>query len=276
MCNFCGCSDPRETLITNLQSGRHVHLHADGGEHVHSAHTHTHDHSHQHSDHAHSPGPVSSRSVTFEQDLLIRNNQMAERNRGWFAGRNILALNLMSSPGAGKTTILERLLKDCSEETFNVIEGDQATLRDSERIHATGSAVVQVNTGVSCHLTAQSISAALRELNPPLKSIVVIENVGNLVCPALFDLGENARVVVASVPEGDDKPLKYPHMFRLADLILLNKIDLLPHVDFDIGQFEKYAREKNPHVEILRVSAKQEGGLDGFYSWLQRMKRQIL
>jgi len=278
MCDVCGCSESKEMLLTNLQTGRHVHLDLNGHETAEHSHSHSHEIPHVHRQiHSH----PSSRSglghiIRVEESLLKHNDVAAQRNREWFQKRGILALNFMSSPGAGKTTILERLLRELSGEKFYVVEGDQATLRDAERIHATGAPVVQVNTGASCHLTAESISAAVRQLNPTPDSTVIIENVGNLVCPALFDLGQQARIVVASVTEGDDKPLKYPHMFRVADLVLLNKIDLAPHVDFQPELFEKYARERNPDVEILRVSAKTPGGLNPLYLWLRGRKHLLV
>lgn len=175
----------------------------------------------------------------------------------------------MSSPGAGKTTLLERTLKELGGQiAFHVIEGDQATLRDAERIRAAGAKAVQVNTGTGCHLDAAMVAAALQQLDPPGGGFVLIENVGNLVCPALFDLGEHARVVVASVTEGDDKPLKYPHMFRAADVIVINKIDLCSHVDFDLAAFEQRARELNPKVRLIRVSATSGTGMDEWRQWL--------
>ena len=218
----------------------HEHSHHDHGqqaghshpqEHVHlgndDAPNHEHHHDHQHDDSVH-------RTIRLEQDILAKNNLLAERNRGWFEGRQIFALNLMSSPGAGKTTLLERTIRDLGFElALSVIEGDQETLRDAERIRATGCKVVQINTGTGCHLDAAMLSRALKELDPPARSVVMVENVGNLVCPALFDLGEGARVVIMSVTEGEDKPLKYPHMFRAADVMILSKSDLLPHLEFD-------------------------------------------
>ena len=158
---------------------------------------------------------INAATVRLETDVLAKNNRLAERNRGWFAGRNIFALNLMSAPGHGKTTLLERTINDLQDElAISVIEGDQETINDAERIRATGCHVVQINTGTGCHLDAVMLAKGLQELDPPANSIVMIENVGNLVCPALFDLGEQSKVVIASVTEGDDKPIKYPHMFR--------------------------------------------------------------
>jgi hydrogenase nickel incorporation protein HypB len=209
-------------------------------------------------------------SVTLEQDILAKNQLLAERNRGWLAGRSILALNLVSSPGAGKTTLLERTIRDLGDTLpLTVIEGDQATLNDAERIRATGTRVVQINTGTGCHLDAGMVSRALTQLDPPLRSVVMIENVGNLVCPALFDLGEQQKVLILSVTEGEDKPVKYPHMFRASGLLLLNKIDLLPHLNFDVARCIEYARRVNPAIEILQVSAQTGEGMDAWYAWLR-------
>lgn len=243
----------------------HPHEHSHDGGHSHD-HTHTHDHPHNH-------GSEHVTSITLEQDILAKNQLLAERNRGWLAGRSILALNLMSSPGAGKTTLLERTIHDLGETLpLSVIEGDQATLNDAERIRATGARVVQINTGTGCHLDAEMASRALTQLDPPMHSVVMIENVGNLVCPALFDLGEGAKVLILSVTEGEDKPIKYPHMFRACSLLLLNKIDLLPYLRFDVEKCIGYARKVNPGIEILRVSAQSGEGMGAWYAWL-RAKR---
>jgi hydrogenase nickel incorporation protein HypB len=194
------------------------------------------------------------------------------RNRGWFEGRNILALNLVSSPGAGKTTLLERTLRELRGEIpISVVEGEQETLLDAERIRATGCQAVQINTGTGCHLDAHMLAHALDELAPPLNSVVMIENVGNLVCPALFDLGERAKVTILSVTEGDDKPMKYPHMFRASRLMVLNKVDLLPHVDFDVDRCIGYARRVNPEIDVLTLSARSGEGLEGWYQWLRAL-----
>jgi hydrogenase nickel incorporation protein HypB len=214
--------------------------------------------------------------IALERHLLAKNDKLAERNRGWFSGRDILALNLVSSPGAGKTSLLERLLSDLRTEIpMSVIEGDQETLNDAERIRATGCDVVQINTGTGCHLDAEMLARGLDRLNPALGSVLLIENVGNLVCPALFDLGEHCKVVIASVTEGDDKPLKYPHMFRASELLLLNKIDLLPHVRFDVEKFEDAARRVNPELQILSVSATRGDGLGAVYDWLRARRKQL-
>lgn len=209
--------------------------------------------------------------VQLEARILAKNDALAEKSRAWFKGREILALNLVSSPGAGKTSLLERTVRDLSRELrFFVIEGDQATTRDGERIRAAGAPAVQVNTGAGCHLEADMIARGLEELRPTAGSLVMIENVGNLVCPAMFDLGERTKVVILSVTEGDDKPLKYPHMFRAANLLILNKIDLLPHVDFDIARATANAVEVNPAITALELSARTGEGLDAWYAWLHR------
>ena len=182
----------------------------------------------------------------------------------------------MSSPGAGKTTLLERLLRDLRGELgISVVEGDQETLNDAERIRATGCDVVQINTGTGCHLDAEMLARGLTRLNPPQGSVVIIENVGNLVCPALFDLGEHAKVVIASVTEGDDKPLKYPHMFRASELMILNKIDLCPYVKFDVDKCIDAALSVNPRLQVLQVSATRGDGLAAFYDWLRARRRGL-
>lgn len=211
--------------------------------------------------------------MTLQQAVLQKNAELAERNRAWFAGREILALNLVSSPGSGKTTLLERTIADLKgEQDLFVIEGDQATLADGERITAAGAPVVQVNTGTGCHLESDMIARGLQELKPRVGAIVLIENVGNLVCPALFDLGEKAKVAILSVTEGEDKPIKYPHMFQASDLMILNKTDLLPHVDFDIERCIASAREVNPGIEILQLSARTGEGLQDWYAWIARQR----
>jgi hydrogenase nickel incorporation protein HypB len=206
--------------------------------------------------------------------VLEKNNALrAERNRGWLEARGVLAANLMSSPGAGKTMLLERTIRDLAGELpIAVIEGDQATSYDADRIRAAGRPVVQINTGGGCHLDAHMVGHALEDLDPPPGSVVMIENVGNLVCPALFDLGERAKVVIASVTEGDDKPVKYPHMFRAGSVILLNKTDLLPHVTFDVDRFLGFARQVNPSLRVFPVSATRGEGLADWYGWLREQR----
>lgn len=227
--------------------------------------------------HAHTPEialPIPGRDVHtihLETQILGKNQLIAERNRSWLSSRNILALNLVSSPGAGKTTLLERTLTDLKVEIkISVIEGDQATSNDAERIRATGVPAVQINTGTGCHLEADMLERALEQLAPAPASLLMIENVGNLVCPALFDLGERAKVVIFSVTEGEDKPLKYPHMFRAADVLLLSKTDLLPHVRFDVERAVDNALIVNPGLTVFRLSAFSGDGLAQWYGWLKR------
>lgn len=220
--------------------------------------------------------PQVTELIQLETALLDKNQRIAERNRGWLSGRGVLALNLMSSPGAGKTSLLVRTLTDLkSEVAMAVVEGDQETSADAERIRATGAQALQINTGAGCHLEADMLERALQILSPAMGSVLFIENVGNLVCPALFDLGERARVVVLSVTEGDDKPLKYPHMFRSASLMLLTKTDLLPHVDFDPAQAEAHARAINPHIRCLRLSVKSGEGMAEWYAWLRSAQAEL-
>jgi len=209
------------------------------------------------------------RTIVLQQKVLAKNDELAERNRSFLAGRGAVMLNLMSSPGAGKTTLLESMAGLFSEfPTVSVIEGDQETALDADRIKAAGYAVVQINTGVGCHLDAEMVATALDELDPQPGSMVLVENVGNLVCPALFDLGESARIVLASVTEGGDKPLKYPHMFRQADLVLVTKIDLLPYVDFDVERYAADVRRLSPRAELLTVSARTGEGMNAWHDWL--------
>lgn len=208
--------------------------------------------------------------IEVERHVLDQNNRVAERNRGYFEAKDILAFNLVSSPGSGKTSLLERTLRERGHETtFCVIEGDQQTARDAERIAASGAPVVQVNTGKGCHLEAAMVHQALRQLNPAEGSVVFIENVGNLVCPSMFDLGETKRVVVISVTEGEDKPLKYPDMFRTSQLCVINKVDLLPYLQFDLAALKRYALQINPQLRFIELSATTGHGMDAWYAWLE-------
>jgi hydrogenase nickel incorporation protein HypB len=267
MCESCGCSDGARATVINLRTGAKTEL-AHDHHHGHSHHHH-HDHGHSH-DHDHSHG----RTVELGQAVLQKNNELAARNRAWFAGREILALNLVSSPGAGKTTLLERTIKDLRDKhRLYVIEGDQATANDGERIQAAGAPAVQINTGTGCHLEADMVARALQELSPAFGSVVMIENVGNLVCPALFDLGERAKVAIVSVTEGEDKAAKYPHMFQAASLVIVNKIDLLPHLKFDIARCLDTIRAVNPGAEIIQLSATSGEGLDRWYGWIAAESR---
>lgn len=271
MCTTCGCSDDAAAKITNMQSEKHDHSHEHNHEHSHEhEHNHDHEHSHEHEhNHSHSHG-VNSSTITLEEKILAKNDRQAERNRGWFEGSDILALNLVSSPGAGKTALLERTILDLKEEIdIVVMEGDQATTNDAERIKKAGCPVLQINTGAGCHLDAEMIASAVKELKPAQGSLLFIENVGNLVCPALFDLGEKHKVVILSVTEGEDKPVKYPHMFRAAELMILNKVDLLPYLNFDLEACKKYALSVNPHLKIIEISVTKGTGLDAWYTWLR-------
>lgn len=250
MCATCGCDSQASTTIRMPGEAQD--------------HNHSHDHSH---DHGHSHGKTI---VEVEKDVLHENNLLAQRNRGYFDAKNILALNLVSSPGSGKTSLLERTLTDCKNEMlFYVIEGDQQTTRDADRIHATGTKVAQINTGKGCHLDAHMILHALQGMKPQENSVFFIENVGNLVCPAMFDLGEKERVVIISVTEGDDKPIKYPDMFHSSQLCIINKIDLLPYVPFSVEKAKDYARQVNPNLEFIEVSCTSGEGLDRWYQWLK-------
>ncbi|MBW4498104.1 MAG: hydrogenase nickel incorporation protein HypB [Scytonema hyalinum WJT4-NPBG1] len=277
MCVTCGCSDDAEVKITNPETGEVATISS-------SSDTHHHHHTHTLPDgtvitHSHSHDPITeasqihanihSTTISLEHDILAKNNLIAAQNRGWFKGRNILPLNLMSSPGAGKTTLLTRTINDLKHQLpINVIEGDQETTNDAKKIQETGCQVVQINTGTGCHLDAAMVERGLQQLNPPLNSVVMIENVGNLVCPALFDLGELFKVVILSVTEGEDKPIKYPHIFRASQVMILTKIDLLPHVQFDVQRCLEYARQVNPHIQVFQVSALTGTGLENWYEWL--------
>lgn len=277
MCITCGCSDDAEVKITNPKTGEVATMNS-------SSDTHHHHHTHTLPDgtvitHSHSHDPITeasqihanihSTTLSLEHDILAKNNLIAAQNRGWFKGRNILALNLMSSPGAGKTTLLTRTINDLKHQLpINVIEGDQETTNDAKKIQETGCQVVQINTGTGCHLDAAMVERGLQQLNPPLNSVVMIENVGNLVCPALFDLGELFKVVILSVTEGEDKPIKYPHIFRASQVMILTKIDLLPHVQFDVQRCIEYARQVNPQIQVFQVSALIGTGLENWYEWL--------
>lgn len=256
MCGICGCTE------------------AKGEEH---GHDHHHDHAagdHHHHDHVHPHHEASQdhdKLIRLEQAVLAKNDRFAERNRGFFEAQQILALNLVSSPGAGKTALLERIIHDVGRElSVAVIEGDQETENDAERIRATGCRAIQINTGAGCHLEAERVGQAVRALEPQRDSVLFIENVGNLVCPAMFDLGERAKVVVLSVTEGEDKPLKYPHMFRASEAMVLSKTDLVPHLEVDIARCIANARRVNPRLHVFPCSARSGEGLAPFYAWLRR------
>ncbi len=218
----------------------------------------------------HVGGVEQGRLVQLEIDILAKNNDFAARNRRWFAAHGVQALNLVSSPGSGKTTLLCATIRRLAgERALAVIEGDQQTANDAERIRATGAPAVQINTGKGCHLDADMIARALPRLPLDPGTLLFIENVGNLVCPAAFDLGEAAKVAILSVTEGEDKPLKYPDIFAAASLVLLNKSDLLPHLDFDLEYALDCLRRVNPRAPVLSVSAKTGEGLDAWLAWLR-------
>jgi hydrogenase nickel incorporation protein HypB len=239
--------------------GYHEHVHADGT---------VHRHSHAGS-HSHAPGVNASRMVQIEQDILAKNDGFAARNRERLAERGIFALNLVSSPGSGKTTLLCRTISMLGGQDVAVIEGDQQTSHDAERIRATGAPAVQINTGKGCHLDANMVGRAMDQLALAEGSLLLIENVGNLVCPAAFDLGEAHKVAILSVTEGEDKPLKYPHMFRAASLMILNKTDLLPHLDFDVEAAIGYARRVNPQIRVMQLSSKTGEGMEPWLEFLR-------
>lgn len=249
MCDSCGCG-PEHEHVTIARPG-HPAVSEKGEGQVHGEKGHR-------------------RILRVKEDVLGKNNHIAAHNREWLQSRGIVALNLVSSPGSGKTTILEQTIRRLAGAIpVAVIEGDQQTLIDAERIDATGAPVVQVNTGAGCHLDAAMVHRALHALTPPEHSLLLIENVGNLVCPAMFDLGEAAKVVIISVTEGEDKPLKYPAMFAAAQLCLINKIDLLPHLDFSVGACMEYARRANPGLIFFTLSARTGEGLDSWLDWLR-------
>ncbi len=259
MCATCGCS---ESELSQGHESEHQHVLADG-----RVVTHTHaSHGAEHEEHTES----GRRTIRVEQELLGKNDRVAALNRQRFEHAATFVLNLMSSPGSGKTTLLVRTIKALGALPMAVIEGDQQTDLDARRIAATGVSALQINTGKGCHLDAAMVSKALDRLSLPKAGILFIENVGNLVCPASFDLGETRKVVVASITEGEDKPLKYPEMFARADLVLLNKIDLLPYVDFDVAGFEANLRRVRPNGPILRLSAKSDQGLELWIEWLKQ------
>jgi hydrogenase nickel incorporation protein HypB len=282
MCSVCGCGEAQIVLDKDMPAGGHAH--ATDHAHPHD-HDHDHDHHHDHGPHhhdegvidygrgpagAHAPGVSQERMVAIERDVMSKNDAYARDNRRALAAKGVFALNFVSSPGSGKTALLARTIEALKGRlAVSVIEGDQQTSNDAERIRATGAPAIQINTGKGCHLDAHMVGYAIETLDPEPNSALFIENVGNLVCPAGFDLGEAHKVVVLSVTEGEDKPLKYPDMFAAADLLLLNKSDLLPHLDFDVGLCLANALRTNPHLQTLVVSAKTGEGLAAFVAWIE-------
>ena len=262
MCTVCGCGDST----------------VEGHDH---AHDHSHDHGHGHHHHGagdlhfgHGPAGVEvagmsqERLVQIETDILAKNDRYAEANRWALAGLGGFAINLVSSPGSGKTTLLCKTIEALGDHPLAVIEGDQQTANDADRIRATGAQAVQVNTGKGCHLDGHMVGHAMEHLSLQPGSFLFIENVGNLVCPAGFDLGEDCKVAILSVTEGEDKPLKYPDMFTASRLALLNKVDLAPHCDVDLDLYEANLRRVNPGIEVIRVSARTGEGMGNWLNWL--------
>ncbi|YAI81679.1 MAG: hydrogenase nickel incorporation protein HypB [cyanobacterium endosymbiont of Rhopalodia sterrenbergii] len=281
MCITCGCSDNSQVRFTNLETevttkmNEHHHTHSlNDGTMI----THSHDNQNYYS-HLYSHSTIKSSqthaqihgtTISLEENLLKKNDLIAAQNRVWFKSHDILALNLVSSPGSGKTTLLTRTIEDLKDRIeISVIEGDQETANDARKIKKTGCKVIQINTGTGCHLEAAMVEKGYTELNPSANSVLMIENVGNLVCPSLFDLGEYAKVAILSVTEGEDKPIKYPHMFRQSNVMILTKIDLLPYLQFDVNRCLDYAKQVNPNICIFQVSSMTGQGLSIWYDWLE-------
>ena len=281
MCGTCGCGSPDGhisiqkpgTEVHDHHHHTHDHTHGEHGHHSHHEHSHG-EHSHSHS-HDHSHDSIKKTVIEVEQDILQHNDLMASRNRGYFDAKNLFVINLVSSPGSGKTSLLERTLKDLKEDlSFAVIEGDQQTMQDANRIDALNIPVIQINTGKGCHLESDMIYDAVKQLNPEQDSILMIENVGNLVCPSMFDLGERKRVVIISTTEGEDKPLKYPDMFLSSNICLINKTDLLPYLDFDLEKLKSYDLQVNPELKFFEVSATTGMGMEKWYDWLKKEQKK--
>jgi len=279
MCKVCGCGESDARIDGAPHHHDHDRPHRHGTDEAHSGHDHDHDHADLHFGRgaagAHAPGMSQARLVLIEQDILAKNQGYAAQNRRRLAELGVLALNLVSSPGAGKTTLLVRTLGELRQLPVAVIEGDQETARDADRIRATGVPAIQINTGRGCHLDAHMVGHALDGLPLGPAGVLFIENVGNLVCPAGFDLGEAHKVAILSVTEGDDKPLKYPDAFAAADLMVLSKIDLLPHVDFDVEACIERARRVNAGIEVIRLSARTGAGMSGWLDWIEAARRPV-
>lgn len=282
MCGTCGCGSEENgvTILSPKENKKDEHHHHDGDhshshshDHDHHNHGHSHDHSHNHShsdNHSHNHDGHRKTVIDLEQDILQHNSVMAARNRGYFEAKNIFALNLVSSPGSGKTALLEKTITDLKDETsFYVIEGDQQTLNDANRIEALNIPVIQINTGKGCHLESDMVYEAVKKLEIKDHSVLMIENVGNLVCPSMFDLGEAKRVVIVSTTEGEDKPIKYPDMFHTSDICIINKIDLLPYLNMEIDKLKEYALQVNPNLQFFEVSAITGEGMSKWYDWLK-------
>ena len=300
MCTVCGCAEGE----VQIEGGHHHHDHGhDHHHHDHShahSHDHAHDHGHHHHDegahdegavvaegdnihfgkgpaHAHVAGLSQSRMVQIEQDILGKNDRYAAINRARFQQQSLFVLNLVSSPGSGKTTLLTETINRIKEgRKVAVIEGDQQTANDADRIRETGAPAIQVNTGKGCHLDAHMVGHAMEKFNDMKGGLLFIENVGNLVCPAAFDLGEAHKVAILSVTEGEDKPLKYPDMFHAADLMILNKTDLLPYLDFDVERCIEYARQVNPDIQVMQLSARSGEGMEEWIEWLESRRKSMI
>ena len=286
MCNVCGCSegDVKIDGVAPVHKHEHSHHHTHDGHHHHHHHHH-HDNGtgqvdiHFGRDDAglHVAGFSQSEIIEIEKNILSKNDQYAHGNRQLLEDRNILALNLVSSPGSGKTTLLTATINAMlTDSSIAVIEGDQETANDADRIRATGAKAIQINTGKGCHLDAHMIGHAMEDLAMPASSFLFIENVGNLVCPSSFDLGENHKVAILSVTEGEDKPLKYPDMFAVSDLMIFNKIDLLPYLEFDVDQCIEYAKRVNPKIEVIKLSATTGEGMDKWIGWLEHRRDSLV
>jgi hydrogenase nickel incorporation protein HypB len=256
MCENCGCGSDEFKIVL---PGDHKHDHDHEHPHSHGhGHGHSHDHTHEH-----------EKEISVQQDILHHNQMTAERNRGYFEAKKILAINLISSPGSGKTSLLEKTITGLkNKKSIAVIEGDQQTTRDADRIISKGVKAIQINTGNGCHLDAGMVNEAVKKLEVTDNSILFIENVGNLVCPSLFDLGEAHRVVMISVTEGEDKPLKYPYIFASSQFCIINKTDLLPYLDFNIELLKKNALQINPKIKFFEISVKTGEGLNAWIAWL--------
>lgn len=288
MCKVCGCGDGE----VRIEGATHGHSHDRSHDHSHNHHDGQGDHGHDHHAHDHHTGDIhfgqgaagthvggvsQSHLLQIEESILSKNDGFALANREKLAGLGMLALNLVSSPGAGKTTLLVETLNRLKQDfSVRVIEGDQESANDAERIRATGVPAVQINTGRGCHLDAHMVGHAMEQLDLQRDGILFIENIGNLVCPAGFDLGEASKVVILSVTEGDDKPIKYPDAFAAAELMVISKTDLLPHVDFDVAACVEHARCVNPDIRSIEVSAKSAEGMDDWIAWVAAQQRRVL
>ena len=278
MCTVCGCGTGPSMGRTGSENHAETHTHEHDRDH-----SHANPHGHHHHDHVEASldfgkgdagvnlsGVSQQRTIRIERDILSKNNAFAHANRVRLRRTGTFALNFVSSPGSGKTSLLVRAVNDLKARwPVAVIEGDQQTDRDAQRIRATGAPAVQINTGKGCHLDAHMVGHALDHLRLAAGSLLFVENVGNLVCPAAFDLGEAHKVVVLSVTEGEDKPLKYPDMFAASDLMLLNKVDLLPHLEFDVDACVAAALRVNPRIQVLKISSRTGEGLAAFYAWIE-------